>query len=502
MTPRISSNKKKLSLEDTLREAQHFAEANQLEESLAVVKGVKALDPGNIYVLAFEKQVEQLLGLGSTGALTQEQRADILESLPGIVDRAIEGATASPAEGVMPPPQGGSPGVRDDKAAALEWLKDQYFQHAHEYVQKGQHDHALAEIRRVYIIEPNNATALDFERRVMQLAGIASPAPGPPPSQRGLRLVTKETLANEPAPPEETEPVLMKTEEWSSPVLEEQTLEQQPPSPAVAQAPARPQLQPQAPARPATRRSLRPITTAVLMIAVLAVGATIYMLWMHGQTTKRSEQRRSVVNATPPQEVFIGAPTAGEQSYVVSSPSENSGTGAPEVSEENPLPVTSEKPSSAAPERRPARESAKQPSPGKASERPGSSPVKVAPAKTEPSPTGTLQPLAATASTQPVQQEQSAPPAPVVQKEAQIIKLERPRFSEAAYETGVAGQVIVQVQIDASGKPLQTRILKSDNAILDNPVVDAIMRSQFAPAQMSSGPVSSWLTIPFKFARK
>jgi TonB family protein len=505
MTTGITSTKKKLSVADTLREAQHFAEANQLEESLAVIKGVKALDPRNVYILAFEKQVEQLLGMSGTGALTQEQRADILESIPGIVDRAVEGASVSTADAPTVAAPGSPAASRDDKAAALEWLKDQYFQHAHEYVQKGEHEHALAEIRRVYIIDPGNSTAIDFERRVMQLAGIASPGSTVPPSQRQLRLVTRETLANEPPPPEEAEPILMKTEEWSSPTLEEPTPEPQPKhraEPRPEQQPSQPQTHP----LPAPRRGLRPVTTGVLMLAVLAVGATIYMLWTHQETTKRSEQRRSSIVAVPQQEVFIGAPTAEEQNYVVSSPSKDSNTGTPEVSEETSSPIPKEAAASQRTERRQARETAKptQSSSHKATEKQKPAPVKEQPVRTgaETSSKETLPAGIAAASVQQAPPEQSAPATPVIEKDAQIIKLERPRFSEAAYAAGINGQVIVQVQINAQGKPLQTKVLNTNNQLLVTPVIEAVMKSQFAPAQMTSGPVTSWMTIPFKFTSK
>jgi hypothetical protein len=38
--------------------------------------------------------------------------------------------------------------------------------------------------------------------------------------------------------------------------------------------------------------------------------------------------------------------------------------------------------------------------------------------------------------------------------------------------------------------------------MLIQPVVDAVMASQYAPAEMTTGPVASWLTIPFRFASR
>ena len=59
--------------------------------------------------------------------------------------------------------------------------------------------------------------------------------------------------------------------------------------------------------------------------------------------------------------------------------------------------------------------------------------------------------------------------------------------------------VVVKVLIDTEGKPIDTQILKSTNSVFEEPVIDAVMRSQFTPALMGQGPVTAWLTIPFRF---
>ena len=96
---------------------------------------------------------------------------------------------------------------------------------------------------------------------------------------------------------------------------------------------------------------------------------------------------------------------------------------------------------------------------------------------------------------------EEAAPAPFipVEKPPQIIKLERPDFSSVHVQNGTEGQVVVQVQIDQQGKAVQTKILKTTNPLLNPPVIEAVMKSQFAPGQMAAGPVVSWLTIPYRF---
>jgi TonB family protein len=98
----------------------------------------------------------------------------------------------------------------------------------------------------------------------------------------------------------------------------------------------------------------------------------------------------------------------------------------------------------------------------------------------------------------------TASPAPFVaiEKQARIIRLETPKFTTHGFQVGVQGQVVIQVRIDEMGKPVQTVTLKSTNDQLIQPVVDAVMASQFAPAEMTTGPVASWLTIPFRFATR
>ena len=179
----------------TLAEAQARAEAGDYVAATDFIRQARERDPENIYILAFEKQVEQLTLLSANNALTEESRVDILESLGGIVERVSSVSRQSP-ERLMPPhrpPHRLRP--EEDRAAAMEWLKSQYFQQAHQYVRKGEYEHALAEIRRVYVIEPVNETARQFESHILELKELhglvphedatSVPTPkAPPPAPR------------------------------------------------------------------------------------------------------------------------------------------------------------------------------------------------------------------------------------------------------------------------------------------------------------------------------
>jgi hypothetical protein len=166
-----SSRHADASFADQLQGASTLAGRGEYAAALQHVRSVKSVQPQNIYILAFERQVEQLLELTENGFITDDQRADILESIPGIVERAIEQPNARPSD-IASPDRRTTQASTEERTAALSWLKNQYFQHAHDYVQKGQFSHALTEIQRVFIIDPNNDTARDFEKQIHKLLDL------------------------------------------------------------------------------------------------------------------------------------------------------------------------------------------------------------------------------------------------------------------------------------------------------------------------------------------
>lgn len=163
---------------DQLQDASGLAGRGEFAAALQQVRSVKPIQPENIYVLAFERQLEQLVELTERGAITEEQRTDILESIPGIVERAIEQPNTRPSDMTSPERHAAAIASTEEHSAALSWLKNQYFQHAHDYVQKGQFSHALTEIQRVFIIDPNNETARDFEKQIRKLLALKQPGAG------------------------------------------------------------------------------------------------------------------------------------------------------------------------------------------------------------------------------------------------------------------------------------------------------------------------------------
>jgi protein TonB len=82
---------------------------------------------------------------------------------------------------------------------------------------------------------------------------------------------------------------------------------------------------------------------------------------------------------------------------------------------------------------------------------------------------------------------------------ARIIKMEKPAYPALAKLAQRNGEVIVRVRIESDGSISRTRIVKSAGPILDQVVTRAINEAHFAPAVTDSGPVASWLEIPFNF---
>jgi tetratricopeptide (TPR) repeat protein len=473
-------------LEHHLSEAQTRAEKGEYAAAVKAVQEAKSLAPKNVYVLAFEKQAEQLSALDAAKSLTEEQRMDILESIPSIIERALESSLTpgTPTSISALKPGGDATKEKRDKAAALEWLKNQYFQHAHEYIRKGEYQHALSEIRRVYIIDPANSIAREFEKQFEALDSLKRgdssrvyPPTSPPAPQSTPDAVTPHPSSG--PPPEQAGSIPMTTGELSSNEQVKRDLNHTP----------------HVPDKTKKKGSAPLIVLIILALAVL--GAVIYIYY------ERNLNKNHPITTLPPSssEQFIGAPAeAAEQNFMVSNDDSSSGT--PQVTElaanEGPPPTAKER-EKKIPGQSKAAQARENPSepltpPVTRQDSPESSPPVMAtqsqPGGKEPAP-------------QPKTEDTAAPaPFVAIEKQARIIRLEKPNFSAQRFLIGVGGQVVIQVRIDATGKPVQTVTLKSTNDMLIQPVIEAVMASQYAPAEMTTGPVASWLTIPFRFASR
>lgn len=73
------------------------------------------------------------------------------------------------------------------------------------------------------------------------------------------------------------------------------------------------------------------------------------------------------------------------------------------------------------------------------------------------------------------------------------------KYPEMAREAGIEGRVIVRVLVDENGRPQKHRVEYSDNDMLNDAAVNAIMSSVFTPAIQGNKPTMCWVNIPVNF---
>ncbi len=100
-----------------------------------------------------------------------------------------------------------------------------------------------------------------------------------------------------------------------------------------------------------------------------------------------------------------------------------------------------------------------------------------------------------------IQIEDDGPPPDFVpfEKEPQIVKSAKPIYPDLAKRAGVEGTVYLKLWVDREGKVRKAVVLKSDADVLEQPAIDAAMQFVFTPAMQHNGPVSVWVSIPFRF---
>ncbi len=85
------------------------------------------------------------------------------------------------------------------------------------------------------------------------------------------------------------------------------------------------------------------------------------------------------------------------------------------------------------------------------------------------------------------------------EKEPTVVKRVEPKYPDLALRAGLEGNVFVKVWVDKEGKVRKVVLLKSDAPIFEEAAIDAAKQWVFTPAVMQKGPVSVWVSIPFRF---
>ncbi len=406
--------------------------AGNYADALQALTRAKAEDPRNIFLIALEKQVTRL----RNGGILPREKAEIVESLPGLVERAradhrSRTSSAGPASPQVAPP---SPSG-EKKDPRLKMVVEQYFRHADEWVRKRDFEAALKEIERVLLIDPENRAAKEYQSRVQQLC----------------RIEHREDAISVPA---------------AVPAVRSEA--------AIVAIDA-----------PAERKVGKLIVFLSIGIAVIVmvIGGAMFLRPTKGQY-RVGYMYVSKSQLPAGEEHAVTAASGGVESPGVE---ESAAEPAPAV-----LPPEEGRPKAAA-------KSESKPE-GKKKEVAEPPSVEIQPSSAEPS---TSSPAVAAPSAIEEQRrpaEESAAPSKFipVEQPPRIVQLEQPRFSEEQMSKGIQGDVVVKVQIDKTGKPLQAKVISSTNSSLDAAVMDAVMRSSYSPGIMSNGPVTTWMTIPLK----
>ncbi len=173
MSVQRDSNTGHPSLSGRLVDALRKANEGGYDEALALIEEIRAADPRNIYLIAFYRQIQKLRDLEHDRSTTSpDHRREILQSIPAVFERAVESARTREQE------NGGLPGVA--KTEALEELKREFLKRADKYLEVGDYDHALAEIRRANIVQPDNTDAHLYEQRIEQIVALQNDVPEEP----------------------------------------------------------------------------------------------------------------------------------------------------------------------------------------------------------------------------------------------------------------------------------------------------------------------------------
>lgn len=419
-------------------EIKTMAESGQFADALIRLRKIKPLYPRNTFLVALEKQLERLLVLPRGSEPSEQQRRELVGSLPALVKGAAESLRQQ--QPARPQPAEQPPAPKPDlseKEAARNQLKEQYFHHADEYLKKGAYGSALVEIRRVKIIAPDDPTVIEYERTIRQLVELQQRTGVKPQDQEQNAPEGMDSPRTGVEASPTAAPPVREFDESTVPLSEQAAPIEAPPAP------------------PRHSRVV-PAILAVVAVAGLAIAALALLSNPEqGMQEEVSDKAAESASTAAP----IETPAVQEPAFMVSTKGQS-----PAVQKTDEVPA----PPKAAPRTEPKQAI---PAQEKAD----------AIAKTQ-------EPAVAV-----------APPAETmpVERDPEIVRLEQPIFPQSS--TGpTGGEVIIMVQIDPDGKPIRTMVAKSTNPSLNSAIVTAVLRSTYRPATTPDGPATKWLTIPFR----
>jgi TonB family protein len=87
-----------------------------------------------------------------------------------------------------------------------------------------------------------------------------------------------------------------------------------------------------------------------------------------------------------------------------------------------------------------------------------------------------------------------------VEKLPEMINAATPEYPEEAKKNNITGKAFVKVLIDKDGMPKKAVVIKSQNELFNQPVIDAALKSKFTPALQGGKPIAVWIVLPYRFA--
>jgi len=472
---------------EQIYEIRTIAESGQFADALIRLRKIKPLHPRNTFLVALEKQLERLRVLPRDSEPTEPQRKELMNSMPGLVKGAVDSLRQQPparlhAEQDTTPP---AKSERPDRDAARNQLKEQYFQHADEYLKKGAYGSALVEIRRVKIIAPDDPTVVEYERTIRQLVEL----------QQRIGIRSQEAIQT-PSAEQSSPNTGVEASPTPTPQVREYDLEASPP-PEFQSATVEPSdIQ-------APRKSrLGPIVAAVLLVLLLCITALALFSSPDDSAEPADKQEATIPTGTGNMGVRVQpgqdmpAPSVGSAAALAPTQQKTETVASP-VQERHPgaeTPVQEKEATSASPLQ---------------AQLPGAvTPIE----KQKATPAVPVQKKLSDAVT-PTLQKNAAPPIPAQEKplaaarpastaytesDPQILHLEQPVFPPELVALKEGGEVIIMVQIDPAGKPLQAMVAKTTNMAYNDSITKAVMNSTYRPGTTADGPTTKWITIPFK----
>jgi hypothetical protein len=157
MTPEILSS--------LLGEAQQEANRYHYIEALRIIREAKVVDLNNLYISALEQFVTTLSHLRSQ-ELSSQDGIEFKQVFALMLERALgdeQRRLKNPTDNYT---------TFDELTLGKEKIKNLYFQRTDELLELHEYQHALEEIKRVYIFDPSNIVAKEYEQKLEQLIAL------------------------------------------------------------------------------------------------------------------------------------------------------------------------------------------------------------------------------------------------------------------------------------------------------------------------------------------